>query len=96
MIYLGKTLGCSRVKIKMTAQAISFFFKHVLQVPYQIPSFLYGAMQSKLPVCMSVQEVVDIINAIDNAKHKMIISLIYSTGLRLKEVVLQDFMWKYI
>ena len=36
---------------------------------------------------MPVQDVVTILNAIDNVKHKMIISLIYSTGLRLKEAV---------
>ncbi|MEO6733844.1 MAG: tyrosine-type recombinase/integrase [Ferruginibacter sp.] len=36
---------------------------------------------------MPVEDVIRVLNAIDNIKHKMIISLIYSTGLRLKEVV---------
>lgn len=36
---------------------------------------------------MSLEEVIRILNAIDNAKHKMVLSLIYSTGLRLQEVV---------
>ncbi len=71
----------------MAAQAFSFFFKHVLQKPYQTPSFLYPARVAKLPTVMSMEDVVRILNAIDNVKHKIIISLIYSTGLRLKEVV---------
>ena len=87
LIYLTKTLGCSRVKSKMAAQAFAFFFKHVLQKPYQVPGFLFPARDAKLPVCMPVQDVITILNAIDNVKHKMIISLIYSTGLRLKEAV---------
>ncbi|MCY7292121.1 MAG: site-specific integrase [Ferruginibacter sp.] len=87
LIYLTKTLGCSRVKSKMAAQSFAFFFKHVLQKPYQVPGFLFPARDAKLPVCMPVQDVITILNAIDNVKHKMIISLIYSTGLRLKEAV---------
>lgn len=71
----------------MAAQSFAFFFKHVLQRPYQVPSFLFPAREAKLPVCMPVQDVVAILNAIDNAKHRMIISLIYSTGLRLNELV---------
>ena len=71
----------------MAAQAFSFFFKHVLQKPYQTPSFLYPARDAKLPVVMSVEDVIRILNAVDNMKHKMVLSLIYSTGLRLQEVV---------
>jgi integrase/recombinase XerD len=71
----------------MAAQAFSFFFKHVLQKPYQTPSFLYPARDAKLPVVMTVEDVIRILNAIDNVKHKMVLSLIYSTGLRLQEVV---------
>lgn len=87
LVYLAKTLGCSRVKSKMAAQSFAFFFKHVLQRPYQVPSFLFPAREARLPVCMPVQDVITILNAIDNVKHKMIISLIYSTGLRLNEAV---------
>jgi site-specific recombinase XerD len=87
LIYLTKTLGCSRVKSKMAAQSFSFFFKHVLQKPYQVPGFLFPARDAKLPVSMPVEDVIRILNSIDNVKHKMVISLIYSTGLRLQEVV---------
>jgi len=86
LIYLSKTLGCSRVKCKMAAQSISFFFKQVAQKPYKIPGVLYPAHRQKLPAVMSAEEVLSIILAIRNVKHRMIISLLYSTGMRLSEV----------
>lgn len=41
----------------------------------------------KLPNVLSTEEVVTLINAIDNIKHKLIILLIYSAGLRRSEVI---------
>jgi len=40
-----------------------------------------------LPVVLSKEEVVKILSSIDNIKHKAILMLVYSTGLRVKEVV---------
>jgi len=37
LLYLARTLGCSRVKCRMAAQSIFFFFRHVLKLPYIIP-----------------------------------------------------------
>ena len=69
----------------MAAQSIAFFFKQVLHKPYQIPGVLYPAHTNKLPAVMSAGEVKQIITSIKNIKHKTIISLIYSTGIRLSE-----------
>ena len=85
LFYLTKTHKCSRVKAKMAAQSIAFFFKQVLKKPYQIPTVLYPAHENKLPAVMSVAEVKLVLDAIKNIKHKAIISLIYSTGIRLSE-----------
>lgn len=41
LLYLTKTLGCGRSKCTMAAQSISFFFRHVLQKPYVIPTVIY-------------------------------------------------------
>lgn len=70
----------------MAAQSISFFFKQVLLKPYQIPGVLYPAHCNKLPAVMSAEEVKQIITGIHNIKHKTIISVLYSTGMRLSEV----------
>ena len=50
--------------------------------------FLHGyRTERKLPDVLSTEEVKSIINCIDNLKHRTIISLVYSGGLRLSECV---------
>jgi site-specific recombinase XerD len=86
LLYLSKTLGCSRVKCRMAAQSIAFFFRHVLRRPYVIPSLIYPRKSTKLPPVMSREEVLRLINSIGNVKHRCLILLLYSSGLRLSEM----------
>lgn len=86
LLYLCKTLGCSRVKCRMAAQSISFFFKYVLKKPYSIPSLIYPRQSSKLPAVMSAAEIKKVIDGVKNVKHRTIIMLLYSTGMRLAEI----------
>jgi len=86
LLYLSKTLGCSRVKCRMAAQSISFFFRHVLKLPYVIPSIIYPRAASKLPPVMSAQEIKTLIDSIKNIKHRNVVMLLYSTGMRLSEI----------
>jgi site-specific recombinase XerD len=87
LLYLTKTLGCGRSKCCMAAQSISFFFKHVLQKPFVIPTLIYPRRTKTLPAVMSTEEILKVINSIDNVKHRCIVMLLYSTGLRVSEVV---------
>lgn len=86
LVYLNKTLGCSRVKSKMAANSFAFFFRQVCNKPYKIPAILFAAHRSKLPSVMKVEEVYAVINALENVKHKTLIILLYSTGMRLSEI----------
>lgn len=86
LLYLSKTLGCSRVKCRMAAQSISFFFRHVLKMPFVIPSLIYPRPSSKLPAVMSAQQIKTLIDSIKNIKHRTIVMLLYSTGMRLGEI----------
>jgi site-specific recombinase XerD len=86
LIYLAKTLKCSKIKIKLASQSFSFFFKHVLKKEYHSPKVLYGAHCHKLPAVMSAAEVLKIILGIKNMKHRTLLSLVYSTGMRLQEL----------
>jgi integrase/recombinase XerD len=70
----------------MAANSFAFFFKHVCNKPYKIPSILFAAHSSKLPAVMQVQEVYAVINATSNLKHKTLLTLLYSTGMRLSEI----------
>ena len=86
LVYLAKTLQCSRVKCRMAAQSISFFCRHVLRRPYVIPSVVYPRTASKLPAVMSAEEIKSLIDTVKNIKHRTIIMLLYSSGLRVSEI----------
>ena len=86
LLYLAKTLQCSRVKCKMAAQSISFFFRHVLKKVYVIPTVIYPRKSSTLPPVMSAAEMKKLIDSVSNVKHRTIIMLLYSTGMRLSEI----------
>jgi len=85
LIYITKTLGCSRVKCKMATQSFSFFCKHLLNRAYKTPAVLYPAHRHKLPPLMSPKEVYACIHNMPNVKHQTLLMLIYSTGMRLGE-----------
>lgn len=87
LLYLSKTLGCSRAKCRMAAQAISFFMRHVAKRPYAIPTIIYPRPSAKLPSVMSKEEVMMVINGVKNVKHRTILMLLYSTGMRVSEIV---------
>ena len=70
----------------MAAQSISFFCRHVLKRPYVIPSVVYPRATSTLPAVMSPQEVKLLIDTVKNIKHRTIIMLLYSSGLRVSEI----------
>lgn len=64
--------------------SIKFYYEKVLKQPREIYSFR-PKKPFKLPEVLSEQEVVALLKAVTNLKHKLILSIIYSTGLRLGE-----------
>jgi integrase/recombinase XerD len=86
LLYLAKTLECSRVKCKMAAQSISFFMRHVAKRPYVIPTVIYPRPANKLPAVMLPEEIMKMIDGVQNLKHRTILMLLYSTGMRLSEI----------
>jgi site-specific recombinase XerD len=86
LLYLARTLKCSRVKCALAAQSISFFFRTVLKRPYLIPPLIFPRKTTKLPPVMDASEVKALINSVKNIKHRTIIMLLYSTGMRLAEI----------
>ncbi len=70
----------------MAAQSISFFFRYVLNRPYVIPALIYPRKSTRLPAVMSADEVKALINGVKNVKHRTVIILLYSTGMRLSEI----------
>lgn len=70
----------------MAAQSISFFLRHVVKRPYVIPSVIYPRQTSKLPPVMLPEEIKKLIDGVQNLKHRTILMLLYSTGMRISEI----------
>lgn len=87
LLYLNKTLGCSYSKCYMASQSIAFFFRHILQKPCVLPSLIHPRKPKTLPAVMSPEEIARVISTISYIKHRCIVSLLYSSGLRLTELI---------
>jgi len=67
--------------------AIRFLYKYGLERTYEKVSFERPRGEKKLPRIIEKDFLIDKINKIENLKHKSIISIAYSTGLRVSEVL---------
>lgn len=72
--------------INLALNAIKFLYAKVLKDPQKI-DLKFAKRSKKLPVVLSHAEIEKIIEATDNAKYKLMISLGYACGLRVSEVI---------
>ena len=84
--YIKANHGVGRDKCRMACSAFAFFFKHVFPTPYVLPSELYPRKEFRLPDILSVEQFSKLYGCISNIKHKVIIGMLYGTGLRLGEL----------
>lgn len=66
--------------------AIRFLFEQVLDKRMWI-DIKYSKIPEKLPVVLTKEEVRNLFNAIENEKHRLMIELMYSAGLRVSELI---------
>jgi integrase/recombinase XerD len=67
--------------------AIKFFYEHLLKRPKEVYDLPRAQKPEQLPTVFSESEVLSIIKATDNLKHKTILCLAYAGGLRISEIV---------
>lgn len=86
LLYLhNKKLSSNSIRQK--AAAILFFLKDVLK---QNISYLDVPKPKKpkiLPKVIAREDILKMIKLIENKKHKLIVSLLYSSGMRLSELI---------
>ncbi|MBI2547233.1 MAG: tyrosine-type recombinase/integrase [Candidatus Aenigmarchaeota archaeon] len=66
--------------------AIRFLFEDVLDKRIWI-DIKYSKVPEKLPVVLSKEEVKKLFNVITNPKHRLMVQLMYSAGLRVSELI---------
>jgi len=78
---------CSHSFINQTVSALKLFFSRILgksEIVFNLPR---PKREKKLPNVINMEEFWAILKAVKNLKHRAIILLTYSSGLRLSEVV---------
>ena len=74
--------------------AIKSFYKLSVGMPSKIDKIPYPKSDKKLPQVLSVEEVQKMFNVCENLKHKVILALLYSCGLRVSELI--NLRWRNI
>lgn len=83
--YLRKQLETKNPStISLISSAIQFLFKEILK---QNINFVKPKKNKTLPNILNIEEIKKLIEATQNPKHKLIIKLLYGTGLRVSEII---------
>jgi len=67
--------------------SIKFYYEHVLKLPRQVYYLERPKKEKHLPGVLSIEEVRSLLSKIQNTKHLAIISMIYSSGIRISELI---------
>jgi len=80
-------LEYSNSYLHQMVNSIKFYFEVVLDMPGRMYTIERPRKQTKLPKVLSPEEITLLIKNTNNIKHKCIISLLYSAGLRRSELL---------
>ena len=67
--------------------AIKMFYREVVQQEHKVANLFTPKKPFLLPHVLTGQEVTSLLKSVDNPKHRCILMMVYSAGLRLGEVV---------
>ena len=67
--------------------AIKSFYEITVGMPLKLDKIPFSKKDKKLPIVLSVDEVQSMFKVCDNLKHKVILALLYSCGLRVSELI---------
>lgn len=73
--------------VKHRLCALNSFYKHTVGMPSKIQRIPYPKADKKLPIVLSQDEVQRMFDVCENLKHKVILALLYSCGLRVSELI---------
>ncbi len=86
----AKTVNSRKHRIS----AVKLFYQLTGKQPLKLKHIEYPRAEKKLPVVLSQGEVQRMFDVCENLKHKVILSLLYSCGLRVSELI--NLRWKDI
>ncbi len=85
--YLGNLISIKQVSsssVALARAAITFYFTEIMKKPLSLKT---PKIAKKVPVVLTKQEIKKMISSVKNPKHKLMLELLYSSGLRLSELI---------
>lgn len=87
LVHLKTERSLSSSTINQAAMSIKMFYIRIMGLEWPDRQLGFSKVTNKLPVVLTQDEVGRILDQLTNLKHKAIICLIYSAGLRVSELL---------
>lgn len=85
LFFLRDVQKVSYSLFNQTVCALHFFYLHVLDRPDWIARIPYGRREKHFPVVLAAGETLDLLAALESLRDRVILTVLYSSGLRLGE-----------
>lgn len=95
--HIKEGLHLSPVSMRISVSAIKYFYRHILSMAALAAKVPYPKQEKKIRTILSGAETQSLFEKTANIKHRLLLKLTYSSGLRRSEVIaiqLADFDWK--
>ena len=87
LLHLIKVEKVSRSTQNQYINAVKFYYERVLNQPKIVIGLERPIKAKRLPGVLTEQEILMILKRVSNIKHKIILSLLYSAGLGVDEII---------
>jgi len=95
--HIKEGLNLSPESMRVAVSAIKYFYRHILDMAVQAGKVPYPKKEKYIRTILSGTETRSLFEKTINIKHRLLLKLTYSAGLRRSEVIaiqLADFDWK--
>jgi len=95
--HIKEGLKLSSVSMRIAVSAIKYFYRHILGMTTLAGKIPYPKHEKKIRTILTGAEAKKLFDKTNNIKHRLLLKLTYSSGLRRGEVIsiqLADFDWK--
>jgi site-specific recombinase XerD len=95
--HIKEGLNLSSVSMRIAVSAIKYFYRHILGMTALVGKIPYPKQEKQIRTILTGAEAKALFGKTNNIKHRLLLKLTYSSGLRRGEVIsiqLADFDWK--
>ena len=95
--HLKEELNLSSATMRIAVSAIKYFYRYIIGRVALIEKIPYPKKEKYIRTILSGAQTLRMFNLTENLKHRLLLKLVYSAGLRRSELIMvrpEDFDWK--